>query len=139
METIIQAKKALGIIDDNHPEWMICEKCGCEMPYQKSGICWICEQEESIISRYTREQALEDGVLVDLNQYIPVHESGFKFPLACTSSVYGIIEKAVNNEKYCNDYKGVVWDIFWMLKLRVRPGNEIIFKVIKPNKKSIKK
>jgi len=67
-----------------------------------------------VIHSYTRSQALEDGVLVDLNQFIPVNESGYKYPIACTSAVYSIIEKAVNNKNHCNDFKGVVWDLLHM-------------------------
>ena len=66
------------------------------------------------IYSYTRSQALEDGVLVDLNQWIPIEESGYKHPIACTSTVFAIIKQAVENRKYYNDYKGVVWDILWM-------------------------
>lgn len=67
-----------------------------------------------VVSVYTRAQALEDGVIVDLNQIIPVHESGYKYPIACTAAVWSIIETAVNNKKFCNDYAGVVWDILHM-------------------------
>jgi hypothetical protein len=68
----------------------------------------------AVIHSYSREQALADGVLVDLNKIIPVNESGYKYPVACTSTVWNIIERAVNNPKYCNDYKGVVWDVLQM-------------------------
>ena len=71
-------------------------------------------EDADIISQYTRAQALEDGELVDLNQWIPVQESGYKFPTACTRAVFSIIERAVENKRYGNDYKGVIWDIFWM-------------------------
>ena len=67
-----------------------------------------------VICSYTRAQAIEDGVLVDLNQIIPVNESGYKYPVACTAAVWSIIEKAVNNKEYCNDYAGVVWDLLHM-------------------------
>ena len=67
-----------------------------------------------MISSYSRKQALEDEVLVDLNQFIPIPESGYKYPVACTTAVWGIIESAVNNLKYSNDYKGIVWDILHM-------------------------
>jgi len=69
---------------------------------------------DNLIYSYSRKQALEDGVLIDLNQYIPVKESGYKWPVACTAAVFDIIERAVKNERYHNDYKGVVWDILWM-------------------------
>jgi hypothetical protein len=67
-----------------------------------------------VISCYSRKQALEDGVLVDLNQFIPISESGYKYPVACTIAVWGIIESAVNNPRYGNDYAGIVWDILHM-------------------------
>lgn len=67
-----------------------------------------------VISSYSRKQALEDGVLVDLNQFIPVGESGYKYPVACTITVWEIIERAVNNPKFGNDYEGIVWDILQM-------------------------
>jgi hypothetical protein len=67
-----------------------------------------------VLFEYSRKQALEDGVLVDLNQIIPIHESGYKFPVACTVAVWAIIDTAVKNPKHCNDYKGVVWDILHM-------------------------
>jgi len=72
--------------------------------------------QDDIISVYTRAQALEDGFLVDLNQWIPICESGYTYPVACTSAVFSIIEKAVGNAKYFNDHKGVIWDILWMSK-----------------------
>jgi hypothetical protein len=56
---------------------------------------------------------LEDGVLVDLNQYIPIAESGYKYPVACTADVWAIIDQAVKNQKL-NDYNGVIWDILHM-------------------------
>lgn len=48
-----------------------------------------------VISCYSRKQALEDGVLVDLIQIIPIPESGYKYPLACTIAVWRIIERMV--------------------------------------------
>jgi hypothetical protein len=72
--------------------------------------------DADIISTYSRAQALEDGVLVDLNRWISVNESGYKWPIACTSTVFGIIEAAVKNKGAYNDYKGVIWDILWMSK-----------------------
>jgi hypothetical protein len=67
-----------------------------------------------VIYSYSRKQALEDGVLVDLNQYIPVAESGYKYSVACTAGVWAIVDKAVKNQKYLNDYAGVIWDILHM-------------------------
>jgi hypothetical protein len=73
--------------------------------------------DEEPVYRYTRFQALQDGVLVDLNQYIPVKESGYRYPVACTAAVFAIIERAVNSKEHHNDYSGVVWDILWMSRI----------------------
>jgi len=75
------------------------------------------DDDKNIIYRYTRLQALQDGVLIDLNQYIAQKDSGYRYPVACTSAVFEIIDRAVKNKKYHNDYSGVVWDIFWMSRI----------------------
>lgn len=69
-------------------------------------------EDFEVIHSYTRKEAIEDGVLVDMNKYIPVNESGYKYPAACTAGVWNIIDQAVNNKKYGNDYKGIICDIF---------------------------
>lgn len=68
-----------------------------------------------IIDQYTRQQAIKDGVLVDLTQdYGELCQEHYKIPVACTAAVWGIVDKAVKNEKYANDYNGVLHDILWM-------------------------
>lgn len=39
-----------------------------------------------VICRYTRTQAIEDGVLVDLTEWAA--ETGFRIPVACTATVW---------------------------------------------------
>ncbi len=68
------------------------------------------------IFTYTREEAINDGVLIDLNKFIPIKESGYKYPVCCTFAVWAIIDKAVENKKYCNDFEGIIWDILSMSK-----------------------
>jgi hypothetical protein len=81
-----------------------------------------------VISSYSRAQAIEDGVLVDLSSPRSSLESGkshpsdlselcrqlYTYPVACTSGVWGIIERAVSNKNCSNDLRGVVWDILCM-------------------------
>ena len=71
---------------------------------------------DTIIYSYTREQAIEDGVLVDLMQdeMTAVCRQHYKFPIACTYEVFSIMQKAVENENYCNDYAGILHDMLWM-------------------------
>lgn len=49
------------------------------------------------ISRYTRAQAIADGVLVDLSRRYPNDTKPFKYPVACTESVWELV-KAANGD-----------------------------------------
>lgn len=77
------------------------------------------------ISVYTREQALEDGVLVDARagdfaevtaQYFPPAAG----PVVMTRELFELIRRAVENERHCNDYAGVWHDVLWMSRGVVR-------------------
>jgi hypothetical protein len=93
--------------------------------------------DAEVISTYSREQAIEDGTLVDLCQDELgrlVKEAGFKFSVACTSAVFfsciGMTEAA---ERAGNDMHGRLWDILWMLKIAIRRGgngDRISFQVL---------
>lgn len=86
-----------------------------------------------VISTYSRKQAIEDGVLVDLMQdkMAEVARQHYKYPIACTAAVWEIIDKAVKNPKWCNDYAGVLHDMLWMSRVYKRQVSEdtIIFRV----------
>lgn len=45
--------------------------------------------DAEVISVYTRAQALEDGVLVDLTDW--AREAGFKIPVAVTQGVWSVV------------------------------------------------
>lgn len=70
------------------------------------------------IHTYTRAQAIEDGVLVDLRAVAPdVCALHYSAPVACTAAVWAIIDKAVKNPRWCNDVPGVVHDMLWMSRV----------------------
>jgi len=73
-------------------------------------------KDADIVSTYTRAQAIEDGVLVDLmqNELEAVCRQHFKYPIACTITVFQIMQKAVENPRYCNDYASILHDMLWM-------------------------
>lgn len=92
-----------------------------------------------VIHSYSRAQAIEDGVLVDLSgaeairgDVADVCRQHYKFPVACTATAFDIIDAAVKNKRCCNDYAGIVHDMLWMSKVAKRQINEstIIFPVI---------
>ena len=73
--------------------------------------------KDDIIFEYTLAQALEDGVLVDANigDFAEVTLQHFKTTkVYMTRALFDLIEKAVANKRWCNDWKGVWHDILWM-------------------------
>ena len=84
---------------------------------------------ETIYS-YSRAQAINDGVLVDLSQVDAIKQH-WKHPFACTSTVWAIIEEAL--ERNDQDISGICHDISTMAKLAIqgsRNTEQIYFKVI---------
>jgi hypothetical protein len=69
-----------------------------------------------IIFEYTLDQALEDGVLVDANDgdLAEVTRQHTQLKVYMTRALFDLIEKAVKNKRWCNDWKGVWHDILWM-------------------------
>lgn len=84
-----------------------------------------------IIFRYTRAQAIEDGVLVDLTDW--VRETGFVVPVACTAAVWNCC--VVPHEDTCalgQSERGRAHDLLWVLFCAVRAGSgsdRVLFKV----------
>jgi hypothetical protein len=70
-----------------------------------------------IISQYTRKQAIEDGILVDVSE--TAREAGITFPTALTRSVWCKYVE-VPPEVPWQDEKGRLWDILWMLRYAIR-------------------
>ena len=84
----------------------------------------------TMIFTYTRAQAIEDGVLVDLSHVDSIQEH-WKFPFACTSTVWAIIEAALKREG--EDLSGICHDISVLADLSIPTEgdtNQIRFKVI---------
>jgi hypothetical protein len=83
-----------------------------------------------VIHRYTRRQAIDDGTLVDLmvgELAALVREAGFKYPVAMTATAFDLAVWPIDNDdagdwlgKKCQDIKGRLWDVLWMLKLAIR-------------------
>jgi hypothetical protein len=87
----------------------------------------------NVIYAYTRAQAIADGILVDLSARYPDEvRQLYKFPVAVTATVWGIIEAGVA-AGVGNDYAGVVWDLLFMsqkgISRRISPA-EHLFDVI---------
>ena len=87
-----------------------------------------------LIHRYTRTQAIEDGVLVDAGPM--AQEAGFKWPVALTSAVW---EDCVawadddSRKKPCQDQAGRLWDVLYMASHAIRTskdsGDRVMFQL----------
>lgn len=81
-----------------------------------------------LIHAYTRAQALEDGVLVDLSAL--AREAGFRFPLAVTQGVWSVIEPGRDLMKEGQSSIGRAWDLLNVLRAGLRAaqgGREVSF------------
>ena len=74
-----------------------------------------------VIHTYTRAQAIEDGVLVDVSE--TACEAGIKFPCAVTSGVWNRCVTVPDGIK-AQDEAGRLWDVVWMLRAAIPQSNE---------------
>ena len=84
---------------------------------------------EELIFKYTRQDALNDGVLVDVSE--TAKEAGFKYPVAITEKLYQSISEIP--EAYSHeDFKGRLWDVLWMCAVAASKESKgtLLFKVI---------
>lgn len=73
--------------------------------------------DDDIIHTYTRQQAIADGVLVDVTT--TAREAGFVIPVAVTASVWQEFIR-VPAKGLGQDEAGRLWDILFMLRLAIR-------------------
>ena len=80
-----------------------------------------------VIYAYTREQAIADGVLIDVSKM--AKEAGIKFPVAVTSAVwheYIVPDKAM--VEFGQDENGRLWDVLWMFRCNaLRNSSDLMF------------
>ena len=88
-----------------------------------------------VISKYTRAQAIEDRVLIDVTKM--AQEAGCKYPTAVTSAVwakYVTVPEGVEAQ----DEQGRLWDILFMLHMAIKGTgspreNPILFQLLVRN------
>ncbi len=67
-----------------------------------------------VISSYSRAEAIEDGLLVDVTSR--ARECGFIFPVAISQRVYA----KLNSNMGLDDFEGRLWDLLSMLRFYIR-------------------
>jgi ethanolamine ammonia-lyase small subunit len=87
------------------------------------------EADDEIVATYTRAQALEDGVLIDISDR--AKEAGIRVPTAVTLAVWSkYVELTPAAAKAGCDVEGRCWDIIWMFRRtarRVRSRDAVLF------------
>lgn len=78
-------------------------------------------EEFDLIHRYTRAQALADGILIDVT--LTAREAGLKYPVAVTRAVFEQYVR-VPEGVAAQDEAGRTWDILWMLRFAVARAPE---------------
>src|SRR5215468_1692796 len=86
-------------------------------------------EDADLIHRYSRADALQDGVLIDVSA--TAKEAGFRYPVALTSAAWAKCV-AVPPGVTCQDEVGRLWDLVWLLRCaisRSAGGSEVRFGV----------
>jgi len=71
-----------------------------------------------VVCSYSRADAIADGVLIDLSSSYPQDTRMFKWPVACTDSVWSLIEHAAESDGVVPDV--YVWDVCYMACLAIQ-------------------
>lgn len=72
-----------------------------------------------VISTYSRAQAIEDDVLIDVSE--TAREAGIVFPVAVTRAVWDkYITPDERSRGYGQSESGRLWDVVWMLRCAIR-------------------
>ena len=77
-----------------------------------------------IIHAYSRAQAIQDGVLVDVSQI--AKEAGFRYPVALTAALWADIENIPVGSS-SQDVQGRLWDVLWMGRNAIKASKEAGF------------
>lgn len=75
-----------------------------------------------VIHSYSRAEAIEDGVLVDLTGW--AWEAGFRIPVAVTRGVWEILKPSKELEAEGEDEVGRAWDMFTILLHTIRSSSK---------------
>ena len=83
-----------------------------------------------VIYTYTRRQAIEDGVLIEVSNL--ARQAGYKWPVALTSNLYHTyINPTENLKPYGQSDIGRLWDVLNVLRVKAQnsSGTTVLFQV----------
>jgi hypothetical protein len=80
-----------------------------------------------MIYTYTRAQAIQDGVLVDVTE--TSKEVGFKLPVAVTEALHNRLAPTKADASLGQDYDGRLWNVLWLAAFTIKladPGTDTV-------------
>ena len=80
-----------------------------------------------MIYAYTRAQAIQDGVLVDVTE--TSKEVGFKLPVAITEALHNRLAPTKADASLGQDYDGRLWNVLWLAAFTIKladPGTDTV-------------
>lgn len=80
-----------------------------------------------VISSYSRAQAIEDGLLVDVSQ--PAFEAGFNIPTAVTNALWAEIVRGKGDREIYRD--GRLFDVLNLARIAAKRGGERVAFTVK--------
>lgn len=98
--------------------------------------------QSDVIFAYTIDDAIEDGIVVDVSDLPEAKEAGFRFGVILTNTVYNNCVKWTEEDTQKTgqpqDEKGRLWDVLYMASVAVRrfnatkqTGNVVSFQVVR--------
>jgi hypothetical protein len=108
-------------VDYKHAEMFVTDDSGLDADFWS----W---SDTKVISSYSRAQAIEDGVLVDLTDW--ARETGFTCPVAVTAALWGKIEAPKRSNQ---DTRGRAHDVLYLMfvacKFAKSGQDELLYRV----------
>ena len=80
-----------------------------------------------VIHSYSRAQAIEDGVLVDVT--VTAKEVGFRWPVVITAALHDRLTLSQHDASIGQDYDGRLWDALWLAAYTIKladPGTDTV-------------
>ncbi len=88
-------------------------------------------QAENVVSRYSRADAIADGVLIEVSEL--AKQAGFRYPVAMTAAAWSdCVAWRETSRGAGQSESGRLWDVLWMVKLAMKhaDGDRISFTVL---------
>ena len=80
-----------------------------------------------VIHSYSRAQAIEDGVLVDVSE--TAKEVGFRWPVVITATLHDRLTPSQHDVSIGQAYDGRLWDVLWVAVFTIKladPGTDTV-------------